>query len=268
MQSHRGAGSLLGAALIGAGPGNGGAATRNFIPAVCLNLGQCVKHGDRMRQPTTQGLYQYWNIVRNGRLAPRRYEIEPSQIVPFLSETMIMDGPIESCRIRVAGLQIGEWLGDNLRDQYFLDLWNTSDQAVLRDNLRTVVQYGAVGLFTFAADLSDETESARFELLLLPLTHLGDRIERLICSVAILDGPEWLSTSLPTQLRLTSNEIIWPDGRPRSLTGRAQPSFYRGGEVPVVRGQPGIRRARLVRHERRSFLVYDGGRAEAPQDDN
>ncbi|MGI9477514.1 MAG: PAS domain-containing protein [Hyphomicrobiaceae bacterium] len=220
-----------------------------------------------MRQPTTQGLYQYWNIVRNGRLAPRRYEIEPSQIVPYLSETMIMDAPTESCRIRVAGLQIGEWLGDNLRGQHFLDLWNTSDQMVLRDNISTVAQHGAVGLFTFAADLSDETEPASFELLLLPLTYLDDNIERLLCSISPLETPDWLSATPPMQLRLTSNEIIWPDGRPRSLLQRAQPSFYTRGEVPVVRGQAGVRRARLVRHERRSFLVYDGGLSEAPRDD-
>ena len=267
MQSHRGAGRPLGTALTGAAPGSDVAAARTFITAVRPNLGQCVKHGDRMRQPTTQGLYQYWNIVRNGRLAPRRYEIEPSQIVPYLSETMIMDAPTESCRIRVAGLQIGEWLGNNLRGQYFLDLWSTSDQFVLRDNIGTIAQHGAVGLFTFAADLSDAAEPASFELLLLPLTHLDEHIERLLCSVTPLASPDWLSTAPPAQLRLTSNEIIWPDGRPRSLTRRAQPSFYSKSEVPVVRGPAGVRRARLVRHERRSFLVYDGGRAEAPRDD-
>lgn len=220
-----------------------------------------------MRQPTTQGLYQYWNTVRNGRAAPRRYEIEPSQIVPFLSETLIMDEPAGVCRIRVAGLQVCAWLGDNLRDQHFIDLWNTTDQAVLCDNIRTITQYGAVGLFTFVAELSDEAEPATFELLLLPLTHLDDRIERLLGSISVIDEPDWLSTTLPGDLQLTSNELIWPDGRPRSLTGRAQQSLYSSEEVPSVRGQIGIRRARLVRQDRRSFLVYDGGRAQAPRED-
>lgn len=240
----------------------------NSILAVRLKLGQCVKHGDRMRQPTTQGLYQYWNTVRNGRLAPRRYEIEPSQIVPFLSETLIMEEPTDSCRIRVVGLQVCDWLGDNLRDQHFLDLWNTSDQAVLRDNIRAVTQYGAVGLFTFAAELSDDAELAEFELLLLPLTHLEDHIERLLGSISLIDAPEWLATTIPTQLRLTSNELIWPDGRPRSLARRSEPSFYSGHDVPSVRSEIGVRRARLVRHERRSFLVYDGGRAHMPPEEN
>ena len=109
-----------------------------------------------MRQATTQGLYQYWNTVRNGRMAPRRYEIEPSQIVPFLSETMILEEPLDACRFRVAGTRVCETLGDNLRGNCFFDLWSAEDQLILRDNIRTIAKYGAVGLFSFEGELVDE----------------------------------------------------------------------------------------------------------------
>ena len=70
----------------------------------------------------------------------------------------------------------------------------------------------------------------------------------------------WLASALPTQLRLTSNEMIWPDGRPRALSQHGATVRQNGGqEVPVLNVQPGYRRARLVRNQRRSFLVYDGG---------
>ena len=232
-------------------------------------VGQRVENGERMKHLTTRGLYQYWNTVRGGRIAPRRYEIEPSQIVPFLSETVILEEPLDSCRIRVAGTRVCELLGDDLRGHCFFDLWGTQDQTILRDNMRTIAHYGGVGLFTFKGELSDDAPPAELELLLLPLTHGRERVERVLGSITTLVEPDWLSTTLPTQLRLTSNEMIWPDGRPRAVSQPASVAPQTpGDEVPVISVQPGFRRARLVRHERRSFLVYDGGRADRARHDS
>lgn len=215
-----------------------------------------------MRHVTTQGLYNYWNTVRGDRLAPRRYEIEPSQIVPFLSETIIVEEPTGACRIRLAGTRVCETLGDNLRGQAFLDLWSGADQAVLSDSISTITLHGGVGLFSFSASFAEDLPAAEFELLLLPLIHLEERIERLLGSVALVETPEWLSTATPSQCTLTSSEIIWPEGRPHAFANRRQTSLQTREEVPVLRHQAGIRRARLVRSDRRSFLVYDGGRAD------
>ena len=44
-----------------------------------------------MQQPTSSQLYAYWDHVRNGRVAPRRFEIEPSMIAAVLPETFIVD---------------------------------------------------------------------------------------------------------------------------------------------------------------------------------
>lgn len=213
-----------------------------------------------MRQLTTQGLYQYWNTVRGGRIAPRRYEIEPSQIVPYLSETVIIEEPLDSCRIRVAGTRVSELLGDELRGHCFFDLWGAQDQVVLRESMRAITHYGGVGLFTFAGDLVDDAPAAEFELLLLPLTHGRKQVERVLGSITVVTEPDWLATALPAQLRLMSNEMIWPDGRPRALAQNVATEQQSGDrEVPVFNQQTGFRRARLVRNKRRSFLVYDGG---------
>ncbi|MEQ1673140.1 MAG: PAS domain-containing protein, partial [Hyphomicrobium sp.] len=42
-----------------------------------------------MREAITQKLYTYWNDIRAGRLAPKRFEIEPSQIASMLPDTFI-----------------------------------------------------------------------------------------------------------------------------------------------------------------------------------
>jgi len=215
-----------------------------------------------MKHSTSQGLYTYWNTVRGGRLAPRRYEIEPGQIAAYLSETMILENPLsDGCRVRVAGTQICDWLGDTIRGHCFFEMWDDSDRMVLEDNVGTIARHGGVGCFTVEGRCETSSETSRFEMLLLPLTHLGKDIERILGSISLLHAPSWLNEQFPTRLTLTHNEIIWPDGRPHAFLHR---EHFR--EVPVVKaGQHGIRRARLVRASDRSFLVYDGGLSESGQ---
>lgn len=234
--------------------------------------------GSIMKHTTTQGLYQYWNTVRGSRLAPRRFEIEPSQITPFLAETMILEQPLSrDCRVRLAGTRVTEMLGRNLRGQTFYDLWSHDDRRILADNMRTIVAHGGVGLFGVAGTLRDDIPAAEFEMLLLPLTHLGDRVERVLGSLSIVRPTAWIKTSPPVRLVLRRNDIIWPEGRPRSLKSSAPPlaAMSESRDWPMIRDddrdddpdgdQPSDvlpRRARLVRSDTRSFLVYDGGRAD------
>jgi hypothetical protein len=237
-----------------------------------------------MKHETTLGLYRYWNTVRSGRRAPRRYEIEPAQIVPFLAETLILEQQDDNdCRVRVAGTHVNETLGVNLRGQTFYDLWSEPDQVVLRDNIRTITEHGSVGFFTFSAALGKDEPIAEFEMLLLPLTHLEDRIDRLLGCISVVGSPEWLDSAPPVSLDLLSNELIWPDGRPRPHASlKEMPLFARREfaksefaksefarrEVPSLRPNEGIRHARLVRSDRRSFLVYDGGLAKSNSGDD
>jgi len=178
-----------------------------------------------------------------------------------LAETIILEQPDhDSCRIRLAGTQVCQNLGSDLRGTLFYELWSEDDQAVLRDTLHSIVNYGSVGVLTFSGHLTDDDAFAEFELLLLPLTHLADRVERVLGSVSILTTPTWLETSLPQQFNLTTNEVIWPDGRPRMRVHDHERML--NAISPSLRHDTEVRRARLVRRERRNFLVYQGGRSE------
>ncbi|WP_372930848.1 PAS domain-containing protein, partial [Methyloceanibacter sp.] len=44
-----------------------------------------------MQQPTSKQLFAYWDHIRNGRIAPRRFEIEPAKIANILRETFIAE---------------------------------------------------------------------------------------------------------------------------------------------------------------------------------
>ena len=52
-----------------------------------------------MRQPACKQLYAYWDRLRNGRAAPRRFEIEPARIPTLLPDGPPAKAPRESAEI-------------------------------------------------------------------------------------------------------------------------------------------------------------------------
>ena len=203
-----------------------------------------------MQQRTNQVLYAYWNDVRGERIAPRRFDVEPSQIGVVLAETFILECPeAEGITFRLAGTKICEQFGREFRGSAFLELFCEADRADIIEQLRHVQAQGAVLVLEVKADL-DEKRQVRFEMLLLPLVHSGASISRMLGAVAAIDPPDWLGTERLPALQLVTHEQIWPDGRPHAIMEkfRAQPVL-----APEMAG------ARIVRINRRSFRVLDGG---------
>ena len=86
-----------------------------------------------MKLATTRMLYDYWNEARGRRMAPTRFEIEPSRIAGILSETFILE-LAENCSFpfRLAGTRICEQLGAELRGRDLLDLVTEDRRAVAK----------------------------------------------------------------------------------------------------------------------------------------
>jgi hypothetical protein len=203
-----------------------------------------------MKHKTSQSLYAYWNEMRRGRMAPRRFEIEPSRIADLLAETFILERlDSATLRFRLAGTRICEDFGGEFRGTSFLDGWGPQDRATLERRLSSIALHGAVGLFTIAAG-TDDGRTARFEMLVLPLTHTDDAVDRLLGALGALQRPEWLGTARITTKRLLDHELVWPEGRPHAIAERL------GTQTPFL---PHIRCARIVRAKDRQFRVYEGG---------
>jgi hypothetical protein len=183
-------------------------------------------------QQTSRQLYAYWNRVRNGRAAPRRFEIEPARIAPLLPETFIAEceGPF-SYRFRLAGTRICEQFGRELRGADLLGLFEAKDRHVFSSLLRHVISDAAVGQLLFAAD-SDANRRASFELLVMPLIHTGTAINRLLGAISAIEPPFWLGSAPLIRLELADMHLIWPDGdpRPASSAGAATPAKPVGGK--------------------------------------
>jgi hypothetical protein len=194
-----------------------------------------------MQQPTSRQLYAYWERVRNGRVAPRRFEIEPSKIAAVLPETFIVEGAgALGYRFRLAGTRICEQFGRELRGADLLSLWEDADRVAVASLLHKVFTDGAVGHGRFRA-YSGANRQASFELLLLPLIHTGETINRVLGAITAIEPPFWLGAEPLLRQEIIELNEHWPDGPPVPLAPD-------GVEAAI----PGSRR----------FRVLEGGLSE------
>jgi hypothetical protein len=206
----------------------------------------------KLKHTTSETLFDYWNKVRGNRTTPpRRFEIDPGKIATILPSTFILERlDAENYRFRLAGTQVCDMFGVELRGTNFLAGWQPMDRTSLVRHLAALNKQGAVEVVHIEA-APVARASTPFELLLLPLRHTGENIDRVLGSVAALSPPPWLGELPISSKRIISQELIWPAGIDAS--GNAEPI---APSIPVL--QPSDY-ARVVRSERRQFRVFEGG---------
>lgn len=205
-----------------------------------------------MKDSVSRTLYAYWNDVRGTRLAPQRFEIEPSRIAGILPDTFILERiDNATSRFRLAGTRICESFGAEFRGVNVFDLFGDEDRITLQRQFSVIARQGAAGLFTISAETATGL-NARFEMLLLPLVHTRETVDRFIGGLGPLERYPWLGTAPLVTKKILAHELIWPDGRPHAMID----NLHR--QTPFL---PHLREARIVRSDRRQFRVYDGGLA-------
>jgi len=217
-----------------------------------------------MNHETSKRLFNYWNTIRGERIAPRRFDVEPGRLGNILPDTFILERNASGAFVyRLAGTRLCEGMGTDLKGRDFLEAVNAADRATLEPQLGAVVAKGAVLLQV----LEIETSCGGLglvEVLLLPLTHSREAIERFLGCIVWLDAPPPLREHSIVAKRLKSHKLIWPAGGP--IDPPEKPAYR-----PVEAGHQApfpahIRHSRIVRQERRQFRVYDGGLSKSPLD--
>lgn len=204
-------------------------------------------------QTTTQTLFKYWNEVRGERLAPRRFEIEPSRIGHILPETFVLEHTDEGAfRFRLAGTRICEQLGLELRGRELADIVDKRDRSALAGALGATTMRGGVLLLELEAT-SSEGRAVALEVVILPLVHTQETISRMLGGMALIEAPAWSGAHCKLPFRIISHESIWPDGRPYAVVQKMD------RQTPFI---PSLASARIVRSHRRQFRVFDGGLAD------
>lgn len=210
----------------------------------------------RMRHRTTQALYTYWNGLRGDRMAPQRFEIEPSSIGDILPDTFILERrDAGTFPFRLAGTRLCERFKTEFRGRNFLASWNAADAATLRGRLNTISVQGGVVVVLAEAETATG-KSVPLEILILPLVHSQAIADRFMGAISTLDQPIWLGFDPIMAVHILSDEIVWPDGHPHR--SEPLPSAQQDRQIPFL---PHLRTSRIVRADRRQFRVYDGGLA-------
>jgi hypothetical protein len=212
-----------------------------------------------LRHPHSQILFDYWNGVRGSRPAPRRFEIEPGRLGPALPDTFILERSFgNALTFRLAGTKVCQNLGLDPRGRQFIDGWDEADVLKLKQHLQSVLEVSAVLTLSFEAEMASG-KKVEYEVLLLPLVHTANTIDRILGSISRLDEGVTSARDTVARRKLLSCLIIWPTGTPTSdITQEVGPAES-DNQLPF---NPHIRNARVVRHNRRQFRVYDGGLAK------
>lgn len=200
-----------------------------------------------MPRSTDKQLYDYWNRVRNGRIAPNRAEIEPAAIAPLLAETFIVEyaGPMQF-RFRLAGTKICDHFGRELRGTEFLELWNGADRHAMTSLLANLFGEGAVGRVRFRG-LSLSGWSCDFSMILLPLSASCATVNRCLGSITALEPHYWLGNDPIVHLDLADVALDWPAS---------------GAGLPVPKTPPTFGRTQAPPKGRPHLTVYQGGLAD------
>jgi len=203
-----------------------------------------------MKQTASLWLFTYWNELRNGRKAPNRFEIEPKKIGPLLPETFILEtDETRSFRFRLAGTRICETYGYELKGLDFISFWkDRNDREAVESLLHTIKEDGSAGLLEFTAT-NCEGEDCRFEIILLPLIHAGEQVNRIMGSLSSIDDPYWLGSKRLKSQKLDNLDLIWPD---------LKPDFSRSDTDDLTITPSGI--DRIVSSNGRLFRVINGGK--------
>lgn len=207
--------------------------------------------GVMIRQRTSNLLFQYWDVVRGGRVAPNRYEIEPSKIAALLPETFIVETDASAdYRIRLAGTRICDQFGRELRGCSLLEFWDAGDREGLSSAVANVMNDGAVAVILISGAHTDGRR-ADFEMTLMPLIHAGTAINRILGCLTAINPPMWLGTDILRDFAIAQIELMWPDGQPLALAHSSNDAL----PAPAVRQFDG----EIVSDARRRFRVLQGG---------
>jgi hypothetical protein len=193
---------------------------------------------DPMQQATTKKLYAYWNAIRNGRIAPKRFEVDPSKISELLRETFIVEcSGASACRFRLAGTEVCQYFGRELRGEDLLSLWSPEDRRTISLTLETIIGKGAVGHGTFFG-ITESNRDAPFEFALMPLAHTGLSLSHILGTITAIDRPFWIGAHPIAALELRDVGVHWPIGSPDVF---------------------GVSSAEAAQEARRRFRILPGG---------
>lgn len=189
-----------------------------------------------MKHASSRELFDYWTARRGTRPLPERGDIEPGAIRRALGDTFILAAEQGAHAFRLAGTRLCALFGRELKGEVFLDLWDAGSRAALSDLLAGAAEE-CTGLVAGGIGRTVDGLRQDVELLVLPLSHRGNRQARVIGTLAPLGVPYWLGVNRLADLTLGTIRHLdpaWPAPAVARLVGAADAhrlpfTVYEGG---------------------------------------
>lgn len=209
-----------------------------------------------MKEDGSIALFQYWNRLRDGRPAPKRTEIEPSDIKSLLADTFILEKDTRGQAVfRLAGTRLCAVYCRELKGFAFASLWHEKEQRLISRLADSVFRAASVVVIDFEG-VSRGGRANPFEMLVLPLDG-GVQSPRCLGILSAGKRPFWLGADPVVAGRVGSVRVVDPGREPMFLKNR--PAIQ---VPPAGTDDDGLPHSRLLGAARRirHLLVLDGGR--------
>jgi hypothetical protein len=197
-----------------------------------------------MKLAASQALYAHWSSLCRGRRAPERSDIDPAAIRHVLAQTFLLDvDPDEregrDLPIRLSGTRLDALFGRDLKGSSFGRLWGETHRRPIREIVTDVLDESLPAVIGGSAG-PDGAQPLRFEMLLLPLRHLGRTHARMLGSLAFASTPTWLGLRPVCDLNVTSWRMLDRMGEvgPANSDRRVHLVVHEGGRPRQLSAMP------------------------------
>lgn len=155
------------------------------------NLGSVVnlfKQGPHMKNQIILDLLSYWETLRGGRLVPARSDIDPRAIKNCLPHTFVLEKSRAGIsRFRLAGMQVCNLLGMELRSMPALSLINPDDRDKFVKVLNAVMDNPQIVELHLSGEAYGN-KRIKAQMLLMPMVDREHDVSRILGCI-ILETP-------------------------------------------------------------------------------
>lgn len=216
-----------------------------------------------MRHASSRQLFDYWNRIRDNRVAPTREEIEPSDIRNLLSDTFILEvsGTLRTISYRLAGTRLCAAFGRELKGYGFLGHWsedNCFDVAKVLSGVYCDFKPTVLVMRGF----TESGKQVDYEMVILPLEPMADGSTRLLGIATPAKDYYWLGAEPLVNCTLRSARQITDLPQTNAQTAPLSPSLMPIDplkEINASAANPSLHHnnSKKVAH----LTVHDGGKS-------
>jgi hypothetical protein len=140
-----------------------------------------------MQNPATTEIFEYWTGLCDGRLPPKRNEIDPVALRRFLPHLFIVAREADDqLTFRLAGTRLCELFGGEFRGMPFRTIWDIEESDRAQDIVTQILAHEKPAIADVVLNLP--AASIDCEMLMMPLRSLDMGSDRVLGALLPMEG--------------------------------------------------------------------------------